>query len=103
MYLIHDITPFLNPGIWWFRSSVANKQFMCYQSNEDKLKRKDLLSNREKSVLNLIADGLTSKEIGKELFLSQHTIDNHRRRMFSKTGAVDSSALVHVAKLSGII
>ncbi|MBL4561640.1 MAG: response regulator transcription factor [Labilibaculum sp.] len=42
------------------------------------------LSNREKEVIELATQGKTSKEIGKELHLSKHTIDTHRRRIIEK-------------------
>jgi len=103
MYLIHDVTPFLHDGSWWYRSSVGAKKFIHYHSNEKKLHKKDILSDREKMILREISEGLSSKELGEKLHLSSHTIDNHRRRMLAKTGAIDTSALIHLAKLTGLI
>ncbi|MDE5422428.1 response regulator transcription factor [Ancylomarina sp. DW003] len=42
------------------------------------------LTDREKQVVELVTEGKTSKEIGKELHLSKHTIDTHRRRIIEK-------------------
>lgn len=103
MYLIHDIRPFLRDQVWWYRSSVGNKQFIHYHSEEKKMVKKDLLTQREKDILTHISTGLSSKELAEMLHVSNHTIDNHRRRMLAKTGAVDTSALIHIAKLSGIL
>ena len=42
------------------------------------------LSSREKEVLQLIAEGNSSKEIGEKLFLSSKTIDVHRNNIMKK-------------------
>lgn len=44
------------------------------------------LTQREKEVIELVAQGKTSKDIAKELHLSKHTIDTHRRRILEKLG-----------------
>jgi DNA-binding NarL/FixJ family response regulator len=45
-----------------------------------------LLSRREEEVARLIADGLTNKEIGGRLFISEHTVDSHVRAIMNKLG-----------------
>ena len=50
-----------------------------------------LLSPREHEVLRLVAEGLTSKQIGEQLFLSYRTIDHHVTAIFNKLG-VESRA-----------
>lgn len=44
----------------------------------------DLLSDREREVLRLVADGLTKRQIALRLELSQHTVDNYIRRIYAK-------------------
>ena len=51
------------------------------------------LSRREKEVLRLIIDGLTSKEIAHQLFISEYTVVNHRKKMLQKTGANNMAQL----------
>jgi DNA-binding CsgD family transcriptional regulator len=62
-----------------------------------------LISNSEKKVLTLMADGLSSKQIADRLNLSEHTIKNHRKNMLRKTETTSSSALVKKAILEGWI
>jgi DNA-binding NarL/FixJ family response regulator len=45
-----------------------------------------LLAARELEILRLVADGLTDNEIGKQLFLSPRTVQNHLSRVREKTG-----------------
>jgi DNA-binding NarL/FixJ family response regulator len=44
------------------------------------------LSPRERDILVLIGDGLTNREIGKRLYLSEKTVKNHISRLLSKLG-----------------
>ncbi|MFI0508967.1 two-component system response regulator DevR [Streptomyces canus] len=44
------------------------------------------LSPREREILGLIGDGLTNREIGKRLYLSEKTVKNHISRLLSKLG-----------------
>jgi len=46
----------------------------------------ECLSEREKEVLELLFQGLTSKEISQKLFISKTTVDTHRRKILEKTG-----------------
>ncbi|MEV3860657.1 response regulator transcription factor [Streptomyces sp. NPDC050095] len=44
------------------------------------------LSERENSILKLIGEGFTNREIGKRLYLSEKTVKNHISRIFAKLG-----------------
>ncbi|WP_328685014.1 response regulator transcription factor [Streptomyces sp. NBC_01261] len=44
------------------------------------------LSPREREILALIGDGLTNREIGKSLYLSEKTVKNHISRLLAKLG-----------------
>ena len=52
-----------------------------------------LLSKREEEVARLVADGLSNKEIGARLFISEHTVDSHVRAILNKLG-FDSRARI---------
>ncbi|MFQ5516470.1 MAG: response regulator [Acidimicrobiia bacterium] len=48
--------------------------------------RKPTLTGREIEVLQLVADGLTSRQIGGQLFISENTVKNHVRNILDKLG-----------------
>jgi two-component system nitrate/nitrite response regulator NarL len=58
---------------------------------------KALLSNREKEILQLIANGSTSKDIAAELFIAKTTVDTHRKNMIRKLNLTTGNELVKYA------
>lgn len=57
----------------------------------------ELISPREKEVVTLIAEGMTTKEIAEKLFLSKHTIESHRQNILLKLDIKNSAELVRYA------
>jgi DNA-binding NarL/FixJ family response regulator len=62
-----------------------------------------ILTRREKEVLQLIAEGLTNKEIADKLFVSQSTIDSHRKNLLAKFEVMNTAALIAQAARSGLL
>lgn len=56
-----------------------------------------LLTKREIEILKYVCDDMTSEEIARKLFISKHTVDNHRRSLLEKTNAKTSVGLVKYA------
>ena len=44
------------------------------------------LTDTERSVANLVAEGLTNRQIAERVFISRHTVDFHLRSIFRKVG-----------------
>jgi DNA-binding NarL/FixJ family response regulator len=61
------------------------------------------LTPSEQDIVRLIAQGLTTKEIAAQKFLSFHTIITHRRNIFKKLGINNSSELLMHAVKTGIV
>jgi DNA-binding NarL/FixJ family response regulator len=61
------------------------------------------LSEREREVLTLTAEGYSSSEIGKKLFLSPKTVDTYRSRIMQKLGLTHRSELVRFALKAGLL
>lgn len=62
-----------------------------------------VLSRRELEILRYISYGLTSKAIADKLYLSEHTILNHRKNMLRKTCTKSSSELINYAMKLGLL
>jgi DNA-binding CsgD family transcriptional regulator len=63
----------------------------------------NVFSKREKEVLLWMSNGLSSKMIAGKLFLSEHTVINHRRNMQDKTKSANAIALIKYAIENGAI
>lgn len=62
-------------------------------------KNLELLSSREKEVLGLVAEGLSNKQIGKKLFISERTVKNHLSSVYRKINVKDrTQAAVFLVK-----
>ena len=61
------------------------------------------LSDREREVLTLLADGLTKKEIAVRLALSLHTVDNYVRRIYAKLHVNTVGGAVAKALREGLV
>jgi DNA-binding CsgD family transcriptional regulator len=60
------------------------------------------LTKRENEILQMIVDGLSSKKISEKLFISIHTINNHRKNILQKTGCTNTSELLSYALKNGL-
>ena len=61
------------------------------------------ITPRELEVLQLIAEGLSNKEMAERLFVSENTIKTHTSRVFDKLGASRRTQAVQFAKSQGLI
>ena len=61
------------------------------------------LSQREAEIVQLIAEGLTGREIADRLFLSHHTISTHRKNILKKLHVNSTSELILYAIRFGIV
>ncbi|WP_421921112.1 response regulator transcription factor [Marinifilum sp.] len=62
-----------------------------------------LISKREREVLKLISDGYASKQIADRLFISENTVNNHRKNILRKLHASNTFEAIHKAVRARII
>jgi DNA-binding NarL/FixJ family response regulator len=65
--------------------------------------RRPALTGREIEVLQSIAEGMTSKEVGERLFISENTVKNHVRNILDKLGLRSRSEAVMYALREDLI
>lgn len=61
------------------------------------------LTLREREILQLIAEGYTSKQIGEKKFISVKTVENHRANIMNKLGIHETAGLVRYAIQIGLV
>lgn len=59
------------------------------------------LTAREREVLRLVAQGFAAKQVARQLGISPKTVERHKTRIYSKLGAANQAAAVHLAFASG--
>lgn len=63
----------------------------------------DLLTSREREVLQMIAEGKTNKEIASSLNLSVYTVDAHRGKIMEKLNLHSTGEMVRFAVRNGVV
>ncbi len=76
-------------GEYFFDDSIVTKDT---QTNEN-----IVLSNREKEIVRLIGEGLTSQEISEKLFIEKSTVDTHRKNILRKLNLHGKTELIRFA------
>ncbi len=63
----------------------------------------ETLTDRERQILHLTAEGYTSREIAERLFISPRTVEKHRENLMTKLGLHSQAELIHYAIKRGLI
>jgi DNA-binding NarL/FixJ family response regulator len=100
--LIEAIKKVYNGDIY-IAESIRQKAWQQEQSIKRSMSLKSYLTPREKEVLQLIAEGLTSTEISRKLYLSHHTIVNYRDNILLKMDVKNTALLIAKAMRLGLI
>ena len=56
-----------------------------------------VLTPREKEILELIAEGYTNPQIAEKIYLSQFTVDSHRKNLLAKMNVKNTASLIRLA------
>ena len=83
-------------------SETVVNDYLQQRTLEKKKSPLESLSEREREILQLAAEGKTSAEIGRILFISQKTVETYRSRLMHKLGIADHSALIKFAIQYGL-
>jgi DNA-binding NarL/FixJ family response regulator len=72
-------------------------------SNPESASSPDFLTNREREVMQLVAEGHSTKQIAAKLGISAKTVDNHRTNLMRKLNIHDVASLTRHALESGLL
>jgi DNA-binding NarL/FixJ family response regulator len=89
----------LSPGI----TKKLISEFALRSKEPTPLPRLELLTEREKEIVALVAEGLSNDEIARRLVVSPATVKTHASRAMIKLGARDRAQLVVFAYESGLV
>jgi len=87
VHVVHD------GGIYF--SGEVGQALAEYQKSSKK--EIPVLTPREKEILGLIAEGYTNPQIAERIFLSQFTVDSHRKNLLAKLNVKNTATLIKLA------
>jgi PAS domain S-box-containing protein len=82
---------------------INDRKCGVFTPDEESVKMVFALTERERQVLVLIADGKSTKEAAVKLGISYKTADSHRSRILEKLGVHETASMVRYAIRSGLI
>ena len=91
--------PYLSPGV---SEKVIEGYLVGKESNRSST-RWETLSQREREVLKLIAEGFKNKEIAEDLCISLKTVEKHRANLMKKLDLHNAAALTVYAVQKGLV
>ena len=104
---------FAGLGIWLGLKLTSKKEVMIVREvpvpssrpfalNEERMKNLGI-TKRELEILELIAQGMSNREIAEKLFVSENTVKTHSSRLFDKLSARRRTQAVQIGKEMGLI
>ncbi|MGA2192801.1 MAG: response regulator transcription factor [Nitrospirota bacterium] len=90
----------------FFSPLISRKIMESYLKDDEEKKARmepDKLTNREKEVLQLIAEGYTNNEIANLMNISVKTVETHRAHIMSKLDIHDVAGLIKYAIRKGLV
>jgi NarL family two-component system response regulator LiaR len=100
-------------GIWLGLKLTKRKEVVVFKevavstaarfSLNEESRRELTITRRELEILELIASGMSNREIAEKLFVSENTVKTHSSRLFDKLGAKRRTQAVQLGKELGLI
>lgn len=90
-------------GETFFSKDVTDKVMESIRNHGNIPEGEIRLSKREIEILKLVAQENTTKEIAKKLFISENTVETHRKNILSKTNVRNTAGLIKYALQNGIL
>lgn len=82
---------------------VEIKETLLNEKTVKEAETSQILTKRQYEILKHLAEGKTAKEIGEELFISEHTVRAHKVDMMEKFGVTNPVELIKFAVQTGLI
>ena len=83
--------------------SIAVNQTIAPTASSDEQRAALGITKRELEILQLMADGLSNREIAEKLFVTENTVKTHSSRLFEKLDARRRTQAVQRGKAAGLL
>jgi two-component system response regulator NreC len=99
LHMVQRGRPFFSPAV----AKLFQEDFPRIKGSGEVEDRYDLLTERERQIYQLLAEGNSNKEIANRLNLSLHTVETHRWRIMEKLDLHSTAELVLSAVRRGLV
>lgn len=93
----------LNAGDTYYSNEILNIMLSRYQLKAKQTEAKQVLTDREIEILQLVAEEMTSEKIADKLFISPRTVETHRKNILAKTECGTLIGLIKFAVRNGLV
>ena len=100
--LAHAIRSIMS-GFDYFGQDISDIIYKIYVAKKKTTKVTSEFTEQEKSIIELCRDGLSYIQIADKLYISTHTVENHKTNIFSKLGINSTMEMLQFAMKNGII
>lgn len=97
--LVSAITQVVNGGLYYSQEIMLQLMQDMRQSQD----RTERITHRELEIIKLVAEGLTTLQIADKLFISENTVETHRKNILRKTKTKSSVELINYARSHKLI
>ena len=84
-------------------AEIGERQRQGFTPDEEALRIVFTLTERERQVLVLVAEGKSTKRVARQLGISYKTVESHRSRILEKLGVHETASMVRYAIRAGLI
>jgi two-component system, NarL family, response regulator NreC len=99
IHAVHEGKAYFSPAI----SRMLVEEYMRQMQEREVVDSYDLLTTREREILQLLAEGKTNKDVAAILNLSLYTVETHRSNILQKLNLHSGSELILYAVRKGVI
>jgi DNA-binding NarL/FixJ family response regulator len=99
LHQLHEGQPYFSPSVAKMLQEAHARDMHDHRIDD----RYELLTERERQLYHLLAEGHSNKEIAARLGLSLHTVETHRTRIMEKLGVHSIAELVLSAVRRGLV
>jgi DNA-binding NarL/FixJ family response regulator len=98
----HEIIEAINQ-VYFGQKYLCRRTREALEKLDNSLNEIPKITRREKEVLKLIAEGLTTTEIAMKLYISPHTVESHRKNLMEKFHVKSTASVLNKVKDLGLI
>ena len=91
-------------------TTLSGNNYLCRKTQEimNQVREGDLveipkITRREKEIMELVSQGMTTPQVAEKLFISVHTVESHRKNLIEKFDATSMTAVIKQATQYGLI